>query len=144
MTTLDVLDESFSAVFGCQNDKLTFGSLDMFLYCTEVKQFEENMFSQYFTRSFMSEEVMRHGMLLKGTEFFDNLHTMSISLHALFCLSPARKSLHHTGSDKQKLLTNLHMSALVCQHRTLHTDVARCSAGLRERTACSLFTSRVP
>jgi len=64
----------------------------------------------------MSEEVMRQGMLLKGTEFFDNLqmfHTMSISLHTLFCLSPARKSLHHTGSHKQKLLTNWQMSALV-------------------------------
>ena len=45
MTTLDVLDESFSAVFGCQNDRLSFGSLDMVFYCTEVKQFEENMFS---------------------------------------------------------------------------------------------------
>jgi len=64
----------------------------------------------------MSEEVMPQGMLLKGTEFFDNLQlfrAMSISLHALFCLSPARKSLHHTGSPKQNLLTNWQMSALV-------------------------------
>jgi len=48
--------------------------------CIEVKRFEESMFSCT-KREVACQEVVRQGMLLKGTECFHNLqmfHTISI------------------------------------------------------------------
>jgi len=44
----------------------------MVFLSTEVKRFEEGMFSCT-TREVACQEVGPHVMLLKGTEFFDNL-----------------------------------------------------------------------
>ena len=49
------------------------------------------------TREVACQEVMRHVMLLKGTDVYHNLQmflSISISLHALYFVSPARKYMH--------------------------------------------------
>ena len=63
------------------NYTLTFGKQGMILLCIEAKRFVENMFFCT-SREVACQEVVRQGMLLKGTENFHNLQmfpTISIT-----------------------------------------------------------------